>query len=81
MLREVNTMQIDRLKELRKEYGLNQKYIAKILNISRQLYSRYERGTQRLPVKHLMTLGKYYNTSIDYILNLSDIKRPINGNK
>ncbi|MBR6634731.1 MAG: helix-turn-helix transcriptional regulator [Clostridia bacterium] len=74
-------MEIKRLKTLREEHGLRQKDIGKILNISRQLYSRYERGTQRLPIKHLITLSKYYNISIDYILNLSDIKRPIDGNK
>ena len=77
---EVYAMQYKRIKSLREEHGLRQKDISKILNISRQLYSRYERGIQRLPVKHLITLSKYYNISVDYILNLSDIKRPINNN-
>ena len=70
-------MKFERLKELRSEQGLTQKNIGKILNISRQLYSRYERGTQKIPIKHLIALSRYCNVSVDYLLNLSDKKRPV----
>lgn len=74
-------MEFKRLKALREERDLTQRDIGKILNISRQLYSRYERGAQRIPVKHLITLHSYYNVSVDYLLSLSDEKRPMDVNK
>ena len=72
-------MEYKRFKELREYHGLRQKDIGELLKISRQLYSRYERGTQRIPVKHLIVLSRYYNVSVDYLLNLSDKKRPVNS--
>ena len=61
--------------ELREYNDLYQKDIAKILNISQRTYSFFERGDKIIPLKHLNTLCNYYDISMDYILNLTDIKK------
>jgi len=61
-----------RLKDLREDHDMYQKDVAKLLGISQQYYSEYEKGKRTIPVQHLMTLAKYYNTSIDYIVGLTN---------
>lgn len=65
-----------RLKELREENGISQKNIAEILHIKQNTYSQYETGTRQIPIDLLITLAKYYNVSVDYILNLTDSDFP-----
>lgn len=69
------------LKDLREDNDYKQTEIAKILNISQQYYSEYENGKRELPIRHLITLCKYYNVSADYILGLSSIPNPYNNTK
>ena len=63
---------IDRIRELREDNDLKQSEIAKLLNTTQQVYSRYEKGENELPIRHLISLAKFYNVSTDYILGLSD---------
>ena len=63
-----------RIKDLREDNDKLQKDIAQVLGISQQYYSEYENGNRPIPVNHLITLAKYYSTSIDYIVGLSDKK-------
>ena len=65
-----------RLKELREENGISQKNIAEILHIKQNTYSQYETGTRQIPIDLLIILAKYYNVSVDYILNLTDSDFP-----
>ena len=67
-------MYLKRLKDLREDADLYQKDIAKLLNISQQYYSEYERGYRSIPIEILIMLAKFYNVSTDYILELSNIK-------
>ena len=62
----------NRLKELRIDKDLFQKDIAKLLEIDQQYYSKYERGLNELPLRHLITLCLYYSVSADYILGLPE---------
>lgn len=68
-------MYIQRIKELRERKGLYQSDIAKLLDTSQQQYSRYETGTE-MPYSLLVKLALFYNTSVDYILGLTNIKEP-----
>jgi len=61
-----------RIKDLREDHDKFQKDIAQLLGISQQYYSEYEKGNRTIPVNHLITLAKYYGTSIDYIVGLSN---------
>lgn len=68
-------LKFKRLKDLREDNDLLQKDIAKILGISQQYYSEYEKGNRTIPISHLITLAKFYNTSIDYIVGLTNKKK------
>lgn len=63
-----------RLKELRENNNLCQKQIALYLKITQQTYSRYERGGLIPSLIVLKKLAYFYDTSVDYLLGLTDIK-------
>lgn len=63
---------IDRIKELREDNDLKQADIAKLLQTTQQVYSRYEKGLNELPLRHLITLSRFYKVSCDYILGETD---------
>lgn len=66
---------ITRLKELRKSNNLKQKDIAKIIGLTERGYSHYE-NDRDIPSDVLISLAKFYNTSSDYILYLTDQVKP-----
>lgn len=74
-------MKFQRIKDLREDNDKLQKDIAQVLGISQQYYSEYENGNRTIPVPYLITLAKYYNVSIDYIVGLSDEKKILNNKK
>ncbi len=53
-------MKFKRIKDLREDHDKYQKDIAKLLGISQQYYSEYEKGNRTIPIQHLITLAKYY---------------------
>ena len=65
-----------RIRDLREDKDLSQKELSKILNMSQTGYSKYEVGTNDIPTKILIQLAQFYNTSIDYILGLTDEIKP-----
>ena len=69
-------MNIERLKEIREDKDLLQKDIAKVLNMSQTGYSKYEVETNDIPTEILKKLASYYDTSIDYLLCLTDERKP-----
>lgn len=62
------------LRDLREDADLTQKEIAAVLNTTQQVYSRYEKGINEMPVRHLITLVRFYGVSADYVLGLSKKK-------
>lgn len=68
-------MNFQKLIELREDFNLKQKDIAKLLNITQQTYSLWENGTKIIPLKHLNSLCNYYNVSMDYVLGLSNVRQ------
>lgn len=58
------------IRELREDRDLKQADIAAVLQTTQQVYSRYEKGVNELPIHHLRTLCLYYGVSADYILGL-----------
>ena len=65
-----------RIREIREDKDLTQADVAKILNVSQVAYSFYEIGKRQLPIELLIKLAKYYNTSTDYLLELTDERKP-----
>ena len=66
--------QYDRLRDLREDADLKQKDIADLLQTTQQQYSKYERGVQEIPAHHLIVLAKFYKTTVDFLLGLTNIK-------
>lgn len=69
-------MYLKRLKDLRTDHDLTQENMADILKCHREVYRRYESGIRTLPIDYLVTIAKYYNTSTDYLVELTDVKTP-----
>ena len=69
-------MPLQRLKDLREDKDLTQAEVAEILKISQRAYSGYETGSRMIPYTALIQLAKFYGTSIDYIVGLTDNKAP-----
>ncbi len=69
-------MMYQRLRDLREDRDLNQKALADLLNVSQTTYSRYESGILDIPSGLLIKLAKFYGTSIDYLVGLTDQDRP-----
>ncbi len=67
---------MNRLRDLREDRDLLQKDIAKVLNMSQTGYSKYEVETNDIPTDILKKLASYYDTSIDYLLCLTDERKP-----
>ena len=65
-----------RIKDLREDSDTTQKEIADYLHIKQNTYSQYENGHRQLPIEVLIALAKYYHTSTDYLLGLTDERRP-----
>lgn len=66
----------NRLKDLREDSDKSQRKIAEKINIHQTTLSKYELGTIDIPTNTLKKLAKEFNTSIDYILCLTDDPRP-----
>ena len=64
----------ERLKELRKEKGLNQTEIAKELHISQQTYSQWESDKRNPSQKTLEKLANFFNVSVSYLLGETSIR-------
>lgn len=65
-----------RLKELREDTDTKQNILAKYLNVRQNTYSQYENGQRQIPIEQLIKLSEYYNVSVDFILELTDEKKP-----
>ena len=58
------------MRELREDRDLKQGAVAAVLGTTQQVYSRYENGINEMPIRHLITLCRYYGVSADYMLGL-----------
>jgi transcriptional regulator with XRE-family HTH domain len=63
-----------RLKLIRIEQNLQQKDIAKLLNMGVSTISNYETGTSSPDIEKLTRISKLLNVSTDYLLGLSELK-------
>ncbi|MDE6284149.1 MAG: helix-turn-helix domain-containing protein [Bacilli bacterium] len=69
-------MNISRLREVREDRSISQSTIAKLLHTTQQQYSKYELGIRIIPIEKLVILARFYNTSIDYLISLTDVRAP-----
>ena len=65
-----------RIRDLREDKDLRQREIAALLHCSQVTYSRYESGARDIPTQVLVELARLHDTSVDYLLGLTDERRP-----
>lgn len=65
-----------RIRNLREDSDLTQKQVSEYLFCDQSLYSKYERGLREVPVNIIIKLARFYGTSTDYILGLTNEKAP-----
>ncbi len=70
-----------RIRDMREDRDLTQKQLADHLHIRQNTYSQYETGQRQLPLDVLIALARYYKTSTDYLLGLTDERRPYPDSK
>ena len=61
-----------RLRSLREDKDITQTEIAKLLNCKQNTYQQYESEKRQIPIEALKKLAIFYNTSVDYILEMTD---------
>ena len=64
-----------RLKELRKENNISQQELCQKLKFKQTTYSGYENNHATIPIDKLYLIAKEFNTSIDYLMGKSNIKK------
>ena len=67
---------LEHLRGLREDKDLSQKDMAAILNVHQTTYSDYELGRLNIPISVLRTLAQYFDTSVDYLLDMTDERSP-----
>ena len=69
-----------RIRELREDKDFTQIFVGKSINIPQRNYSYYENGQRCIPPEVLSKIADFHNTSVDYLLERTDIKEayPIN---
>ena len=65
-----------RIRDLREDTELSQTKFAKLLDMSQTGYSKYETGENDIPTAILIALARYHNPSVDYLLGLTNEKKP-----
>ena len=65
-----------RIRDLREDSDLTQQQIADYLHIRQNTYCQYETGNRQIPLTLLIALAYFYNTSTDYLLGITDEKKP-----
>ena len=66
---------LEHLRALREDRDLSQKDMAELLKIHQTTYSDYELGNVNVPIPTLKQLAEYFNTSVDYIIGLTDVSK------
>lgn len=61
-----------RLKQLRKEKGLSQYYLADYMVVSQVTISNWERGAKEPNYKSLIDLANLFGVTCDYLLGVND---------
>mgnify|MGYP005790540943 FL=1 len=61
----------ERLKELRREYGVGQVELAKSIGVSKGIISLWENGQREPTMSNLVSLAKYFGVSVDYLVGLT----------
>lgn len=65
-----------RLRALRLSHDYTQQYLAEFLHCRQNTYSQYETTNRTIPIDSLKDLANLYQTSIDFLVDFTDISIP-----
>ncbi len=65
-----------RLRDVREDADVTQAAVAEYLHIKPNTYSQYETGKRQIPVDALAKVAVFFGVSADYLLELTDERRP-----
>ena len=65
-----------RLRDLREDHDVKQTVLADFLHLKQNTYSQYENGQRQVPIDVLIKIAEFYNTSVDYVLGITDVAEP-----
>ncbi len=66
----------ERIRNLREDQDISQKQMGELLSVAQTTYSDYERGKINIPLATLVRIAQQFNTSTDYLLELTDEPAP-----
>ena len=66
----------ERIRNLREDSDLTQAEIGEQINVPQRTYAYYERGERMIPPQVLIALAQFHQVSVDYLLGLTDQKKP-----
>ena len=69
----------NRMRELRKNFNLQQEALGATLGTTQQAISRMETASYDIPSDLLIKMAELFNVTTDYILGISDVKREQSG--
>lgn len=64
---------IERLIKLRRQKGLTQPELGKIMNISKQAVNEIEKGRNKISIDKLVLLAEFFNVSLDYLVGRDEL--------
>ena len=65
-----------KIRDLREDKDLSQREIGEAIGVPQRTYSYYENGERMIPPDVLIRLAQFYGTSVDYLLGLTDARKP-----
>ena len=66
----------ENIRALREQNHLTQTQLAQKLHMAQNTYSQYETGRRQIPIALLIQLSEFYETSVDYLLGLTNETKP-----
>jgi len=76
----MNSINKNRLEELKDERFLKSSEVARNLGINRVTYFQWENNKTNIPTRRIIQIAQFYNVNVDYIFYLSNKKTSINNN-
>lgn len=65
-----------RIRDLREDKDQTQAFVGNSINIPQRTYAYYESGERCIPPNVLIALALFHDTSVDYLLGLTDNPKP-----
>ena len=65
-----------RIRDLREDHDWSQTTVGDKINITQRTYAYYESGQHVIPPDVLCALANLYHVSVDYLLEMTDVKEP-----